>query len=177
MVCMGNICRSPTAEAVLRHKLGQAGLADRVEVDSAGTHAYHVGSPPDERATRHAHQRGYTLAHLRARKVDDADFSRFDLLLAMDDDNLERLRERCPAEPADLRDRLQLLVDFLPADAPLAGTPSVPDPYYGGPGGFEHVLDLVEAACEGLVEHLRQVVGSVASETGAETGTKGAEPR
>jgi len=177
MVCMGNICRSPTAEAVLRHKLAQAGLAEQVSVDSAGTHAYHVGSPPDERSSRHASRRGYALEHLRARRVEEADFNRFDLVLAMDDDNLALLRERCPREPAGLLDRVQLLVDFLPADSPLAGTPSVPDPYYGGPNGFEHVLDVVEAACEGLAGHLRQVVGSVASGTGAGEDPEGPGPR
>lgn len=146
MVCMGNICRSPTAEAVLRAKLEAAGLADRVEVDSAGTHDYHVGAPPDPRAQEHAALRGYDLARLRARKVGPADFERFDLVLAMDDDNLATLQRRCPAS---LRHKLEPLMRY----APGLGA-QVPDPYYGGASGFDQVLDLVEAACNGLVERL-----------------------
>lgn len=153
MVCMGNICRSPTAEAVLRQRLAQAGLADRVEVDSAGTHAYHLGGPPDARSREAGERRGYELAHLRARKVDAADFAGFDLLLAMDWDNLALLEAECPAE---LRRRLRRLAEFIPAGHALAGAQVVPDPYYGGPAGFEHVLDLVEAACDGLVTALSQ---------------------
>jgi protein-tyrosine phosphatase len=148
MVCMGNICRSPTAEGVLRHLLREAELDGQVEVDSAGTHDYHVGAPPDRRAQQHAHRRGYDLSALRARQVTAADFERFDHVLAMDEDNLERLERICPAHR---RERLQLLMHF-------AGDPArtvVPDPYYGGPEGFEEVLDLVEQACGGLVEHLR----------------------
>lgn len=147
MVCMGNICRSPTAEGVLRAKLVAAGLADRVRVDSAGTHAYHVGEPPDERAQEHAAGRGYDLSRLRAREVVAADYERFDLLLAMDWDNLSLLQDDCP--PGAER-RLRRLMEF----APGAGSEVVPDPYYGGAAGFERVLDLVEAACDGLVEHL-----------------------
>jgi protein-tyrosine phosphatase len=161
MVCMGNICRSPTAEGVLRHKLAQAGLSDVVEVDSAGTHAYHVGSPPDERSQQHASRRGYDLSTQRARKVNARDFAHFDLLLAMDEANLSRLENECPDDP-QLKHKLKRLTEFLPPDSPHAGTQAVPDPYYGGPAGFDVVLDLVEAACDGLVEHLRQVVGSVA---------------
>ncbi|MBH2015685.1 MAG: low molecular weight phosphotyrosine protein phosphatase [Burkholderiales bacterium] len=152
MVCMGNICRSPTAEAVLRHRLERAGLAEAVEVDSAGTHAYHVGNPPDERSREAGERRGYRLGHLRARKVAQADYADFDLLLAMDWDNLALLEEACPG---DLRRRLRRLTEFIPTQHELAGAAVVPDPYYGGPAGFEHVLDLVEAACDGLVEHLR----------------------
>ncbi len=162
MVCMGNICRSPTAEGVLRSKLQQAGLADWVEVDSAGTHAYHVGSPPDPRAQKHAGQRGYDLGGLRAREVDDRDFERFDLILPMDWDNLALLEARCPDEP-QLKRKLKRLTEFVPPHSPHAGAETVPDPYYGGPAGFDVVLNLVEAACDGLVEHLRQLVGSVAS--------------
>jgi len=164
MVCMGNICRSPTAEAVLRHKLQRAGLHELVAVDSAGTNAYHVGAPPDERSRKHASRRGYELDHLRARKVEPTDFDRFDLLIAMDWDNLALLEEQCP-DDAQARRKLKRLTEFLPPDSPFAGTQTVPDPYYGGPAGFDHVLDLVEASCDGLVEHLRQVVGSVASPT------------
>lgn len=161
MVCMGNICRSPTAEAVLRHKLAQAGLGEVVAVDSAGTHAFHVGSPPDERSQDVASKRGYELGRLRARKVRDQDFQDFDLLLAMDLDNLLILEENCPMDPA-MRRKLRRLTEFLPANSPHAGAQIVPDPYYGGPAGFEFVLELVEQACDGLVEHLRQeLVGSV----------------
>ncbi|HUG21119.1 low molecular weight protein-tyrosine-phosphatase [Piscinibacter sp.] len=146
MVCMGNICRSPTAEAVLRHKLREAGL-DHVVVDSAGTHAYHVGDPPDPRSTRHASRRGYDLSALRARKVCRADFEQFDLVLAMDWENLELLGDQCPAEH---RGKLRRLTEFARRlDAEI-----VPDPYYSGADGFEHVLDIVEDACEGLVAHL-----------------------
>ncbi len=147
MVCMGNICRSPTAEGVLRAKLAAAGLAGRVRVDSAGTHAYHVGEPPDERAQAHAARRGYDLSALRARAVDPDDYRRFDLLLAMDWDNLALLQDDCP--PGSER-KLRRLMEF----APGAGSEVVPDPYYGGSRGFEQVLDLVETACDGLISHL-----------------------
>jgi protein-tyrosine phosphatase len=143
--CMGNICRSPTAEGVMRAKLAAAGLD--VEVDSAGTHGYHVGAPPDERSQAHALQRGYDLSRLRARKLEARDFERFDLVLAMDEDNLAHARRLCP--PAQ-RDRLKLLMSY----APRAGNPHVPDPYYGGDAGFDEVLDLVEAACDGLIASL-----------------------
>jgi protein-tyrosine phosphatase len=149
MVCMGNICRSPTAEAVLRDKLRQAGLAHRVEVDSAGTHGSHAGDPPDPRAQRHALRRGYDLSSLRARRVEPEDFQRFDLVLVMDDDNLAHLVGDCPQH---LRGRLRPLMSF----APQAGSHHVPDPYYGGPAHFERVLDLVEQGCDGVVSELRQ---------------------
>ena len=145
--CMGNICRSPTAEGVMRAKLAAAGLD--VEVDSAGTHGYHVGAPPDERSQQHAARRGYDLSALRARQLVAQDFSRFDLVLAMDADNLAHAERLCP--PAQ-RHRLKLLLDF----APQAGKRQVPDPYYGGAAGFEEVLDLVEAACDALVETLKR---------------------
>jgi protein-tyrosine phosphatase len=150
MVCTGNICRSPTAEGVLRKMLGEAGLHRQVEVDSAGTVDYHAGSPPDARAQAHAVKRGYDLSRLRARKVVPADFERFDLLLAMDVDHLEYLRERCPPERVN---RIGMLMSFAPKRP--AGT-EVPDPYYGAPAGFEQVLDLVEEACEGLLRHLQE---------------------
>lgn len=143
--CMGNICRSPTAEGVMRAKLAAAGLD--VALDSAGTHGYHVGEAPDERSVAHARRRGYDLSALRARQLTAADFDRFDLVLAMDEDNLATAARLCP--PAR-RARLQLLMDY----APGAGTRNVPDPYYGGGDGFERVLDLVEAACEGLLAAL-----------------------
>lgn len=147
MVCMGNICRSPTAEAVLRHKLRERGLDGRVEVDSAGTHEWHVGRPPDERAQEHAALRGYDLAPLRARCVDVADFERFDLLLGMDEDNVDHLRAICPPP---FRDRISRLTAY----ARRHRNRPVPDPYAGGPAGFEAVLDMVEDACEGLVATL-----------------------
>ena len=145
--CMGNICRSPTAEGVMRAKLAAAGLD--VEVDSAGTHGYHVGAPPDERAQAHAARRGYDLSALRARQLVAEDFRRFDLVLGMDADNLARAARLCP--PGE-RQRLKLLMDY----APHTGHRHVPDPYYGGEAGFEEVLDLVEAACDGLVEALQR---------------------
>lgn len=148
MVCLGNICRSPTAEAVLREKLRRAGLGDRVVVDSAGTGGWHVGDPPDPRAIAHGRRRGYDLAPLRARRVHVDDFERFDLILAMDEDNLADLEADCP--PAH-RGKLGLLLDH--AHRPPGRI--VPDPYPHGPEAFERVLDLVEEACEGLVERLR----------------------
>ncbi|HET8871834.1 MAG TPA: low molecular weight protein-tyrosine-phosphatase [Aquabacterium sp.] len=155
MVCMGNICRSPTAEAVLRHKLKEAGLHERVWVDSAGTHAYHEGSPPDDRSQRHALQRGYDLSEQRARRVEPQDYEVFDLILAMDWDNLALLEDGCPQDPGMQR-KLKRLAEFVPDHSPLAGAQVVPDPYYGGPAGFDAVLDLVEAACEGLVWHIQE---------------------
>jgi protein-tyrosine phosphatase len=147
MVCMGNICRSPTAEGVLRHKLNEAGLAD-IMVDSAGTSAYHVGAPPDHRSIKHARRRGYDLSALRARRVCEEDFERFDLILAMDWDNFALLEEKCPAEH---RSKLKRLTEF----ACRHDSPVVPDPYYSGADGFERVLDLIEDACDGLVAHLK----------------------
>lgn len=148
MVCMGNICRSPIAEGVLRAKLQQAGLHTRVVVDSAGTHGYHTGEAPDPRGIRAAAQRGYELANLRARPVLPEDFSRFDWLLAMDEANLAWLQRRMP-EGAQAR------LDLLMAHASRhPGVREVPDPYYGAAAGFEHVLDLVDDACEGLVLRL-----------------------
>lgn len=155
MVCMGNICRSPTAEGVLKHKLKAAQLHERVEVDSAGTHAYHIGSPPDERSQKHAKLRGYDLSDQRARKVDPNDFDHFDLILAMDWDNLALLEEACP-EGHPARRRLKRLAEFIPPHSDHAGAQVVPDPYYGGPAGFDAVLDLVEVACDGLVDHIQK---------------------
>lgn len=147
-VCMGNICRSPTAEGVVRVQLDKAGLAGRVEVDSAGTHGYHTGEPPDPRAQRLALRRGYDLSRLRARRVSEADFVRFDRILAMDSDNLEILLRQCPPEH---RHKLGLLLDYSRGFAER----EVPDPYYGNDAGFERVLDLIEDAARGLVENLR----------------------
>ncbi|WP_235823284.1 low molecular weight protein-tyrosine-phosphatase [Azohydromonas sediminis] len=147
MVCMGNICRSPTAEAVLRTQAALRGLARRVEVDSAGTHGWHAGEPPDPRAQAHGARRGYDLAPLRARRVQATDFERFDLILAMDRDNLAQLLE---LRPPGAGARVELLMRFARRHA----VDEVPDPYYGAADGFERVLDLVEDACEGLLDHL-----------------------
>jgi protein-tyrosine phosphatase len=148
-VCLGNICRSPTAEGVLRTLAAREAPELALEVDSAGTADYHVGEPPDPRARQAAGRRGYDLTALRARMMEPGDFDRFDLILAMDRDNLQVLRRRAP--PA-AHERLRLFLGF----APQAGPEDVPDPYYGGPNGFEEVLDLVEAAARGLLAHLRQ---------------------
>jgi protein-tyrosine phosphatase len=151
-VCMGNICRSPTAEGVMRRLLEDAGLADRVSVESAGTGGWHAGEPPDERATLAARRRGVTLAGA-ARQVRPADFRDFDLLIAMDRANLRELLALAPDEAA--ADKVRLLREFDPASS---GDLDVPDPYYGGDRGFETVLDLVEAACRGLLDELRAAV-------------------
>jgi len=153
MVCMGNICRSPLAEGVLRAKLDRAGLAQAVAVDSAGTHGFHRGNPPDPRAVALAARRGYRLDGLKSRPVVSADFTRFDLLLAMDHQNLDALRDRCP--PAE-HGRLHLLLPFSTNRAQAALADEVPDPYYGPPAGFEQVLDLIEPACDGVVQALQQ---------------------
>jgi protein-tyrosine phosphatase len=150
-VCMGNICRSPTAEGVMRHLVREAGLQGRIEVDSAGTGDWHAGDPPDERATAAAARRGIALEG-SARTVRPEDFERHDLLLAADRRNLSVLRSMAP--DAEARAKVRLLREFDPASA---GAPDldVPDPYYGGADGFEEVLDLVEAACRGLLEEVR----------------------
>ncbi len=147
MVCLGNICRSPTAEAMLRKKVHEAGLDDRVEVDSAGTAAYHVDSPPDRRAVAHGERRGLRMQHLRGRQVSRADFEAFDLILAMDADNLANLQR---IRPAGSRARVALLMSY----APGACSREVPDPYDGGAEGFERVLDLVESAAAGFIASL-----------------------
>jgi|SRR5881392_2521226 len=148
MVCMGNICRSPTAEAVLRHMLQEAELTDAVRIDSAGTLDYHAGEPPDPRSQQHAARRGYDLSPLRARQVRPSDFEEFDLILAMDWQNLRELEERCPPQH---KPKLKRLMEFAPA-----GTIDVvPDPYSGGPPLFERVLDQIEQACRGLLVYLR----------------------
>ena len=148
MVCLGNICRSPTAEAMLRRKVHEAGLDDRVEVDSAGTADYHVGSPPDRRAIAHGERRGLNLQHLRGRQVERADFDRFDHVLAMDEDNLMNLQR---LRPPGSRAKVALLLSY----APQAGAREVPDPYGGGAEGFEQVLDLTAAAADGFIAALR----------------------
>ena len=150
-VCMGNICRSPTAEGVMRRLVEDAGLADRISVESAGTGAWHAGNPPDRRATVAARRRGIALAGA-ARQVTPEDFRDFDLLIAMDRSNLGDLLAVAPDE--DAADKVRLLREFDPTSA---GAPDldVPDPYYGGERGFERVLDLVDAAARGLLDELR----------------------
>ena len=145
-VCMGNICRSPTAEGVFRHHVEKAGLSDRFLIDSAGTHAYHVGEPADRRARAAAERRGMSLEGIHARRVAAEDYERFDYIVAMDEDNLARLREEAPEEHSA---QIRLFLEFT------EGSESeVPDPYYGGAAGFERVLDLVEEASRGLLETL-----------------------
>jgi len=148
-VCLGNICRSPTAEAVLRALAAREAPELALEVDSAGTAGYHVGEAPDPRTRQAAARRGYDLTGLRARIVAPEDFERFDLILAMDHENLRVLQRRAPPTA---HERLRLFLEF----GPQGGPEDVPDPYYGGPNGFEEVLDLVEAATRGLLTHLRQ---------------------
>jgi protein-tyrosine phosphatase len=147
-VCMGNICRSPTAEAVLRHHARLAGLEKRLRIDSAGTHAGWPGAPPDPRAVTAARRRNYDLRGIRARRVETVDFSRHHYVLAMDAGNLKALEV---AQPEGHGARLGLLLEF----APQLAEREIPDPYYGGPEGFERVLDLTEAAVQGLLAELR----------------------
>jgi protein-tyrosine phosphatase len=146
-VCLGNICRSPTAHGVFSHQVAEAGLSGKIVVDSAGTGAWHVGEPPDARAAAAALLRGYDLSPLRARQVTPSDFGRFDYILAMDRGNLSHLEALCPE---GYTGQLGLFLDFHPA-SPIK---EVPDPYYGGDEGFEEVLDLVERAGEGLLRAL-----------------------
>jgi protein-tyrosine phosphatase len=149
-VCMGNICRSPTAHGVFQSRVLDLGWGDRVVVDSAGTHNYHPDAPPDARSQAHAKRRGYDLSALRARQVTEHDFVQADLIVAMDAANIQNLEQRCPPEH---RQKLRLLTEFCQKyDAE-----EVPDPYYGGAQGFERVLDLIEDACEGLVQHLESI--------------------
>jgi protein-tyrosine phosphatase len=147
-VCMGNICRSPTAEGVFRHVARREGMLDQLTIDSAGIGSWHAGDRPDLRATEHAQRRGYDLSPLRARQVTRDDFARYGWILAMDRRNLRDLEA---LKPAGYRGNLGLLLDF----APHVGVREVPDPYYGGPQGFEQVLDLVESACSLLLTRIR----------------------
>jgi len=151
-VCMGNICRSPTAEGVFAKLIAERGLTHFFSIDSAGTHAYHVGEAPDLRAQRAARERGVELAGIRARKVVFGDFEDFDFLLAMDNDNYGALMAACPDEH---KKKIRYFLDF----APHLDVLEVPDPYYGGSYGFERVLDLVEAASEGFLQHLHEAGG------------------
>lgn len=147
-VCMGNICRSPMAEGVFRSLIEKHSLVAQIGTDSAGTYAYHTGEPPDSRAQAVAARRGYSLEHLRARKVRPSDFRQFDLILAMDYQNRESLLAHCTQTH---RHKVHLLLEF----ARHAECEEVPDPYYGGLDGFEAVLDMVEDACAGLLEHIQ----------------------
>ncbi|MEC9261435.1 MAG: low molecular weight protein-tyrosine-phosphatase [Pseudomonadota bacterium] len=144
-VCLGNICRSPTAEAVFRHKADEAGL--KLTIDSAGTHGYHIGSAPDKRSQAAGKERGYSFKGLKCRRVSDTDFETFDLILAMDQSNLETLREMSDPEH---HHKIRLMLDFAGYE-----NEEVPDPYYGGKKGFELVLGLIEEASDGLIRALR----------------------
>jgi protein-tyrosine phosphatase len=150
-VCLGNICRSPTAEGVMRSLVRDAGLEDTIDLDSGGTGAWHVGSPPDARAVAAASARGIMLESL-ARQVEEGDFDDFDLILAMDRSNLRELRQMAPGGQG--RTKVRLLREFDPASV-VGEDLEVPDPYYGARGGFDEVLDLVQAACSGLLEQIR----------------------
>jgi len=148
-VCMGNICRSPTAEAVFRHYVESAGMSADIFIDSAGTHDYHIGDKPDARAQHAARQRGYDMSELRGRQVGEDDFRQFDYVLAMDSANLAILQQ---IAPPDSNTRARLLLEFSRHHRER----DVPDPYYGGADGFERVLDMVEDAAQGLLEEIRQ---------------------
>jgi protein-tyrosine phosphatase len=147
-VCMGNICRSPTAEVAFRYYVANAGLSESIRIDSAGTHDYHIGEAPDTRAQFAALQRGYDMSSLRGRQIEEADFQRFDYILAMDNANLAIIQRLAPRES---KVQPQLFLDY--ALNPTAR--EVPDPYYGGAQGFENVLNMVEDAAQGLLQHLR----------------------
>ncbi len=148
-VCLGNICRSPTAEVVLRELVTREAPDLSVEIDSAGIGDWHIGEPPDQRALAAARRRGLDMSRLRARQIASEDFQRFDFILAMDRANLSDLRRRAPTQ---YRERVRLFLEF----APDAGVDEVPDPYYGGEAGFEEVLDLAEQAARGLLSHIRE---------------------
>jgi len=152
LVCMGNICRSPTAEGVIRKYIKNNGLGDTVEVDSAGTHGYHVGEAPDSRTQRAASARGYNLTQLRARKVARQDLDYFDLILAMDKSNLDNLWRMATPEQ---KERIKLFMDY----AKNFDDDEVPDPYYGLGHGFDLVLDMVEDAAQGLIEEIKKKIG------------------
>ncbi|MEK7261830.1 MAG: low molecular weight protein-tyrosine-phosphatase [Pseudomonadota bacterium] len=148
-VCLGNICRSPTAEGAFRKLVQEQGLAKHVEIDSAGTHAYHVGAPPDARAQQAARQRGIDLSGLRGRQATARDIEQFDYVLAMDRENHENLLDICPD---GLEHKVRLFMEFAPARPEK----EVPDPYFGGPAGFDRVLDMIEDAATGLLKDIRK---------------------
>lgn len=147
-VCLGNICRSPMAEGVFAKVAGEQGLGNVVDVDSAGTSSWHIDEPPDERAQEATQEIGVDITGLRGRQVRARDFDDFDIILAMDESNLAKLRD---AAPAERRERIRLFLEF----APDAGRADVPDPYYGGADGFRFVLDLIETASQGLARHIK----------------------
>lgn len=151
-VCMGNICRSPTAHGVFRQRVAQAGLGDHIRVRSAGTHGYHIGAPPDERSMAHAMRRGYDLSDLRASRLREEDCTRAHHILVMDEANLRDALEICPPEHAH---KLRLLTSH----ARRVDAREVPDPYHGGADGFERVLDIIEDACDELLAYVRQTHG------------------
>jgi protein-tyrosine phosphatase len=150
--CTGNICRSPTAEGVFRHKVAVAGLKDRIRIDSAGTHDYHTGDPPDDRSQAAASMHGYELGQRRARQITLEDLAQFDYILAMDRDNLAELRRLAAPE---YRAKPRLLMDYSRGRSGIA----VPDPYSGGPSGFELVVDMVEDAADGLLDEIKKKLG------------------
>ncbi len=149
LICLGNICRSPTAQAVFQQKINNAGLAGRVFLDSAGTASWHVGKAPDSRAIAAGASEGYDLSHLRGRQVQDEDFESFDLLLAMDGSNLHELQAQCPGEH---QHKVKLFLSF----SGVEGVTDVPDPYYGGDEGFQQVIALIERASDNLVARIRE---------------------
>jgi protein-tyrosine phosphatase len=153
-VCMGNICRSPTAEGVFRNRVEKAGMQERIHIDSAGTHDYHVGDPPDPRSCAAAMRRGYDLSALRARQVRREDFVDFDYVLPMDEVNFRHLERLCPEAQ---RSKLRMFVSFSGQDVD-----GVPDPYYGGAQGFDRVLDLIEDAADGLLKEIAARIGGTA---------------
>lgn len=155
-VCMGNICRSPSAEGVFRKMLKDAGLSDLVQIESAGTHAFHLGDPPDARAQAVARKRGYDISDIRARQIQTDDFREFDIILAMDWENLSHMQQQ---SPKTYQHKLALLMRFS-NDYEEA---TVPDPYYGGPEGFAKVLDYIEDACQGLLEVVKKRVTQYAA--------------
>lgn len=150
-VCLGNICRSPMAEGVFRKLVTEAGYADRVRIDSAGTHAYHLGEPPDARALAATARRGVDIGTLRGRRAAREDIERHDYVLAMDDENYAHLRALAPAGHEH---KVRLFLEF----ASRTGSRAVPDPYFGGPSGFDSVLDMIEDAAEGLLAEIRRRV-------------------
>jgi len=151
-VCMGNICRSPTAHGVFEHLIKEEGLDDLIEVDSAGTHAYHIGNQPDRRSQKTASQRGVDLSYIRAREVQSEDFDYYDYILAMDNDNFYNLSKLCPENN---NHKLHLFLSFAPHLKPQE---EVPDPYYGGAKGFENVYDMVDQASEGLLQDIKAML-------------------